>query len=626
MSFRTRLGLFFLLMVAIPIAAIAVLASDVTGDSQAGKADAQVSTGLEAAISVYEDEVTAADRAVQDVLVDRAVVSALSGGSAAEIERATAAAGADNGLEYLALTTPDGEELEPIPSDAPVAVVTVTDAGGSELRLVASTINADEYLGRVGELTGLSAAVVGSSGPAVAAEGVDTESLPGAGETADAEVGGAESRAATASLGDDGASVTVFAPVEGAGFFDSRPRVALLVAVFLAIALTGVAVIARTLQSQIAAMLGAARRIGSGDFSQRVPVVGRDEMAGLASEFNMMTDQLEQQIAQLRRQRVELDRSVRRLGEAFAAGLDRESLLRIVAETALGACNAEYARVSFGDGEVIEVPEFFAGPARDAAVAGQKRADREGVRVDARRDGGFALAAPLKTLSDNVQVGSLSIGRASREFDDEDRDVFLYLLGQTSVSIENISTHEKVSEQAVTDELTGLPNNRAFRETIDREAARAERFEHELSLIILDVDNFKSVNDTYGHLQGDEVLRLIGTLLLEEPRAIDEPARYGGEEFVVALPETSTEGAVEMAERIRERLEEEEIPLLDGSGVLKVTASFGTATIPLSAETVRQLFSAADDALYEAKRTGKNRVVTAPERVTVGGQSSRQVT
>jgi diguanylate cyclase (GGDEF)-like protein len=197
--------------------------------------------------------------------------------------------------------------------------------------------------------------------------------------------------------------------------------------------------------------------------------------------------------------------------------------------------------------------------------------------------------------------------------------VFLYLLGQTSASIENISAHEKVSEQAVTDELTGLPNNRAFRETIDREASRAKRFGHELSLIILDVDNFKSVNDTYGHLQGDEVLRLIGQMLLEEARAIDEPARYGGEEFVVALPETGTEGAVELADRIRERLEGEEIPLLDGSGMLKVTASFGTATLPLSAATVRQLFAAADDALYEAKRTGKNRVVTAPERVAARG-------
>ncbi|MDQ3729478.1 MAG: GGDEF domain-containing protein [Actinomycetota bacterium] len=331
-----------------------------------------------------------------------------------------------------------------------------------------------------------------------------------------------------------------------------------------------------------------------------------------------MTDQLEGQIAQLRRQRTELDRSVQRLGEAFAAGLDRESLLGIVAETALGACDAEYARVSLEDGTLIEVPEGFTGAARDAAVAGQKRADREGAKVDVRRDDGFALAAPLKRLIDGERVGSLTIGRRGSAFGDADREVFLYLIGQASASIENISAHERVSEQAVTDELTGLPNNRAFRETIDREASRAERFGHELSLILLDIDNFKSVNDTCGHLQGDEVLRVIGRLLLDEPRAIDEPARYGGEEFVVALPETGTDGAVELAERLRERLEAEEIPLLDGSGALRVTASFGTATMPLSAATVRQLFAAADDALYKAKRSGKNRVVTAPARVGVG--------
>ena len=606
-------------MVAIPIAAIAVLASDVTGDSQAGKADARLSTGLEAAIAVYDEEANAADRAAKHILADRAVASALAGGSPKEIERAASLAGTENGLEYLALTTPGGDELEPIPADAAIATATVTDANGGELRVVASTTNADEYLSRVEELTGLRAAVLGAGGVRVAAEGVDSDSLPDPGETADSEIDGSEARAATASLGDDGSAVTVFAPIEGAGFFDSRPRIALLVAIFLAVALTGVAIIARTLQSQIATMLSAAKRIGTGDFSQRVPEVGRDEMAGLASEFNKMTGQLEEQIGQLQRQRTELDRSVRRLGEAFAAGLDRETLLGIVAETALGACDAEYARVSLDDGHVIEVPDGFKGPARDAAVAGQKRVDREGVKVDARRDQGFALAAPLKTLADGVRVGSLSIGRAGSAFDDSDREVFLYLIGQASVSIENISAHERVSEQAVTDELTGLPNNRAFRETIDREASRAERFDHELSLIILDVDNFKSVNDTYGHLQGDEVLRLIGRILSEEPRAIDEPARYGGEEFVVALPETGMDGAVELAERIRERLEEEEIPLLDGSGVLKVTASFGSATLPLSAATVRQLFATADDALYEAKRSGKNRVVTAPERVPAHG-------
>ncbi len=614
MSFRTRLGLFFLLMVAIPIAAIAVLASDVTGDSQAGKADAQLSTGLQTAISVYQEEVDQAERGARQVLADEELVAALAGKDAGEIERAAASAGADSGLSFLSLTTPAGDKLQPIASEGPVGTATITDEAGGELRVVASTIGADEYADRVEQLTGLRVAVLGGDGVEAATEGVDTDALPDPGDTADATIGGSDARAATAALGDD-AEVTVFAPLQGTGFFDSRPRIALLVALFLGVALTGVAVIARTLQSQIAAMLGAARRIGTGDFSQRVPVVGKDEMAGLASEFNKMTDQLEEQIGELRRQRTELDRSVRRLGEAFASGLDRESLLAIVAETALGACDAEYARVSLNEGDVIEVPNGFAGKARDAAVAGQKRVDREGAKIDFRRDEAFAIAAPLKTLSDNVQVGSISIGRSGKAFSDEERDVFLYLLGQTSVSIENITVHEKVSEQAVTDELTGLPNNRAFRETIDREASRAERFGHELSLIILDVDNFKSVNDTYGHLQGDEVLRLIGRLLLEEPRAIDEPARYGGEEFVIALPETGTEGALEIAERIRERLAEEEIPLLDGSGVLKVTASFGTSTVPLSAGTVRQLFASADDALYEAKRTGKNRVVTAPQRV-----------
>lgn len=619
MSFRTRLGLFFLLMVAIPIAAIAVLVADVTGDSQAGKSDASLSTGLAAAITVFEEGRAEADREVSDLVREPEVASALKGGDANTIEGAAAAAGRARGFEYLAITT-DGGEVEAIPSKAPIATSEVTvETGSGEVRVGGSVTNTSEYMTRVEELTGLRAAVLGAGGEPVAGEGLELDNLPGPGDTADAEIDGSEARAATVALGDDGSAVTVLAPLDSGGFFDSSPRIAILVAAFLAIALMGVAFIARTMQSQIAAMLGAARRIGSGDFSKRVPVVGRDEMAGLASEFNKMTDQLEAQIGELRRQRTELDRSVQRLGEAFASGLDRDSLLGIVAETALGACDAEYARFSLSDGHIIEVPSDFKGPARDAAAAGQKRADREGSKIDVRRDEGYALAAPLKSLADGTQVGSLSLGRRGAAFSDSDREVFLYLIGQASVSIENISAHERVSEQAVTDELTGLPNNRAFRETIDREMSRAERFDHELSLVILDVDNFKSVNDTYGHLQGDEVLRAIGKILLEEPRAIDEPARYGGEEFVVALPETGVDGAVELAERIRARLAATEIPLLDGSGPLSVTASFGTATIPLSAATVRQLFAAADDALYEAKRSGKNRVVTAPEHVPLRG-------
>jgi diguanylate cyclase (GGDEF)-like protein len=105
---------------------------------------------------------------------------------------------------------------------------------------------------------------------------------------------------------------------------------------------------------------------------------------------------------------------------------------------------------------------------------------------------------------------------------------------------------------------------------------------------------------------------MVGKILQSEPRAIDEPARYGGEEFVVALPETGSEGAIELAERIRARLAAEVVAASDGREPIRVTASFGTATLPGAAADVRHLFEAADEALYEAKRQGKNRVVTAP--------------
>ena len=149
---------------------------------------------------------------------------------------------------------------------------------------------------------------------------------------------------------------------------------------------------------------------------------------------------------------------------------------------------------------------------------------------------------------------------------------------------------------------------------MDKEAARAARFEHDLSLLILDIDDFKQVNDTHGHLQGDEVLRAVGRILADESRGIDVPARYGGEEFVVALPETDTEGALEFAERIRAaRSRRRRSRMVDGR-----RASCGSRRAsawrrcPGLAANVRDLIAAADAALYEAKRAGKNRVASRP--------------
>ena len=128
---------------------------------------------------------------------------------------------------------------------------------------------------------------------------------------------------------------------------------------------------------------------------------------------------------------------------------------------------------------------------------------------------------------------------------------------------------------------------------------------------MFDIDNFKSVNDTYGHLQGDLVLREVARVLRDSAREIDEPARYGGEELAVVLPQTEIEGAAQLAERMRETIEALRIPRLDGEGDLAVTASFGVASVPSSASDKGSLVAAADAALYRAKRAGKNRVERA---------------
>ena len=127
--------------------------------------------------------------------------------------------------------------------------------------------------------------------------------------------------------------------------------------------------------------------------------------------------------------------------------------------------------------------------------------------------------------------------------------------------------------------------------------------------MILDIDDFKQVNDTYGHLQGDEVLRMIGEILLDESRGVDEPARYGGEEFVVALPETGAEGALEVAERVRRRVEQTRVTRLDGVRRAAGHRQRRRGDDAGGGARRAQLIAVADDALYEAKRAGKNRCV-----------------
>jgi diguanylate cyclase (GGDEF)-like protein len=184
--------------------------------------------------------------------------------------------------------------------------------------------------------------------------------------------------------------------------------------------------------------------------------------------------------------------------------------------------------------------------------------------------------------------------------------------------------HERVAAQALTDPLTGLRNRRYMAEMLDREVSRTLRFGHELSLIILDVDDFKRINDRQGHLQGDIVLEAVADLVRDATRTIDVGARYGGDELALILVETGSDGAATVGERLREQARDTEVPLRDG-GTMGVTISVGVATIPDSAYDLESLVDGADRALLRAKRSGKNQIrVAPPSRPSATGGAIRR--
>jgi diguanylate cyclase (GGDEF)-like protein len=178
--------------------------------------------------------------------------------------------------------------------------------------------------------------------------------------------------------------------------------------------------------------------------------------------------------------------------------------------------------------------------------------------------------------------------------------------------LRTLGDFRRVASQATTDSLTGLANRWTFDEELALEWRRAERVGDPLALILFDIDDFKSINDGHGHQAGDEVLRRVGELLAGSVRQVDLAARYGGEEFAVIVPETDLDGALDLAERLRETLADTGFELQDGTR-LSVTASFGAA-VKGDLAGAEKLVAAADGLLYEAKRAGKNRV--APERTS----------
>jgi diguanylate cyclase (GGDEF)-like protein len=614
MSFRTRLTSFFVLIVVIPMIAVAFLVFRLISDSEQGKTDARANGVLGAATSLYQTESVAASNDARTIA--RALSSHIAGGRGSpQAIRATVTSLADQAGLARVLVRSGPHVLVDVGSARAIAPGEAIVRGHS-LTVLASELTAGQY---VSELAGPGVSVVvrqgshvlGSAGPAASAP------IPASGS---ATVGGIAYRVASqrlAGFGPAGVEVTALASVAASGGSATSSRLLALafILAFLLLAIAFSILASRGLQGQVSRFLHAARRLAGGDFSSPIRVEGRDEFAALGEEFNNMSSQLEQRLDELSQERARLREAIRRIGETFASNLDRTALLDLALKTAIDAVRGTAGRIKVRPAPDQPLAQAAHQGPLDHVGAMLEEAEQTVLEAgdvgEGALSGSYVIAVPMGTPQSGGYIhGVITVVRPEQPFSADDRELLRSLAAQATLALENVDLHVQVSRQAVTDELTGLANHGRFQDLLGAEVEEVRRYQHSLGLIMLDIDNFKSVNDTYGHQQGDIVLRRVARVLADNSREVDHPARYGGEELAVILPHTDLEGAYVIAERIRTSIEALRIPRLDDGGMLKVTASLGVAA---SSEGHKDaLIAEADAALYQAKRQGKNRTVTAP--------------
>lgn len=231
-------------------------------------------------------------------------------------------------------------------------------------------------------------------------------------------------------------------------------------------------------------------------------------------------------------------------------------------------------------------------------------------KVDENDDREYWIS-DLGSTNGTLLNGTTLNGQEAQRLDDGDkikigRQLFKFAL----LDELEIEYQERVHELIVHDDLTGLLTRKSFTMELERELARSHRHRHEFCVLMMDIDFFKKVNDSYGHLIGSEVLRLTAKVISDTLRDSDVVARYGGEEFIALLPETPKHKGIEAADRVREAMEAYDFPasIHDDKTKLKITISIGVAEYPSDSSSGNSLIEAADIALYEAKQTGRNRV------------------
>jgi diguanylate cyclase (GGDEF)-like protein len=578
-SFKLKLVAYFSLIALLPFAAAFSGLEAVTDRNEKRRVDGTLETGVRAAQAAFVDQVAGVEKEATLLARDPLFQQALATQNRARLRILAS-------RHRVRIEPRRGRPIGTLRRPAVVRSVAVVGRRGRLGRVVAP-VTIDNRLAkllrhRAGLANGGQVAFV-SGGRVLAASAPLTGLLSAPAQPHEVTVSGRRFRALASSalVEPRNTALVVLAPQaridESVSWVRSRLFLAMLAALVL---ITFVAYIqGRSIVGTLGRLADAARSIARGRLGDRVQVRGRDEFASLARAFNDMADQLQARLQELEEERRRLRETTLRFGEALAATHDIDQLLRVIVETAVQATGATRGELSDGGVVLISLGEER-GPVR--------------------------LEFPLATGS-RESFGTLVL--YGEEFTSDQRESAGWLVGHAVIAISNARQHRTVEQQALVDSLTGLANRRLCTAALEKELARAQRFDEPLTLVLADIDDFKRINDRWGHPTGDEVLQAFAQLMRATVREIDLAGRWGGEEFALLLPGTGLEGGRQLAERIRELLGTQSLLGPDGEAIT-VSASFGVASFP-EASGQNELVAAADAALYEAKRAGKNRVGVA---------------
>jgi diguanylate cyclase (GGDEF)-like protein len=644
-TLRWRLSFAFLLVVAVPLAVAAIVVGQGVPQALDSAARNRLAASLNGASSLLAQTCTSARLAAEVVARQAAAgTPAAATQDVVQLHFATYAVVTDTTGAVVARAGTLAGGAQPAPADlgscsrglaaqpglsAIADSVDVTSAAGRGLGAAAVAVSVDPALRRIGaaanvDVTLLSGrSVIVTTLPAAKARrlGAAAATLPRDGSSK--SVAGMLAVAANPGPGQPMVVMSVAEPSETG--LEALLVLVLLVAIILA-SLIGW-LLARVVTRPLSELSDAAARVAGGDLEGRIAVRSGDEVGRLASAFNDMTDELQVYIGALESSRDELRRGLARLGDTLSSTHDLNRILGVILDTAIGttrsAAGAILVTQEARDELLLRVGRNLdsrgVGPnlriAVGEGVTGAVAASGEAVRgavadlavpVSQREPKADQLiSVPLRTGAGVLGVLNLYDRVDGQPFDDADLETIQSFAGQAAVAIDNVLLHQEAQRLSVTDALTGLGNYRFFQQNLAREVDRAARFGRPLSLLMLDLDRFKQVNDAHGHQVGDAVLMQVADRIREEVREVDVVARYGGEEFVVVLPETGEEGAQQLAGRVCERIRG--VPLHTAAGDLEVTVSIGVAVYPEHGDSPSSLVRAADQALYVAKREGRDR-------------------